>query len=112
MTAFPYLYLGIAVVFEVIGTTALKTSDSLTRLGPSLLSLAAYAGAFVFLALTLRAIPVGIAYGVWAGLGIVLIASVGWLWFKEPLDLAAIIGLGLIVAGVVVVNVFSKSFMH
>jgi small multidrug resistance pump len=108
----PYLYLGVAVVFEVIGTSALKQSDSFTRLTPSLITAVAYAISFVFLALTLRSIPVGLAYAMWSGIGIVLIAAVGWLWFKQPLDLPALLGLGLIIAGVIVVNVFSKSLPH
>ena len=110
--ALPYLYLAIAITFEVIGTSALKASDTFTRLVPSLVTLAAYAVSFLFLALSLRTIPVGIAYAMWAGLGIVLIALVGWLWFKQALDAPALIGLALIIAGVVVVNAFSSSIPH
>ena len=112
MTALPYLYLGVAIVFEVIGTSALQASETLTRLVPSLVMVVAYAASFLFLALTLRTIPVGIAYAVWSGIGIVLIAAVGWLWFKQPLDLPALIGLGLIIGGVVVVNGFSQTLPH
>jgi len=112
VTALPYLYLGIAIVFEVIGTSALQASETLTRLVPSLVMVVAYAASFLFLALTLRTIPVGIAYAVWSGIGIVLIAAVGWLWFKQPLDLPALIGLGLIIGGVVVVNGFSQTLPH
>jgi small multidrug resistance pump len=108
----PYLYLGVAIVFEVIGTSALQASESLTRLGPSLLTVAAYAVSFLILALTLRTIPVGIAYALWSGIGMVLIAAVGWVWFKQSLDFPALIGLGLIVSGVVVVNAFSHSLPH
>jgi len=108
----PYLYLGAAIVFEVIGTSALKASDSFTKLLPSIVTVATYAVSFLLLALTLRTIPVGIAYAMWAGVGIVLIAMVGWLWFKQPLDLPALVGLALIVAGVIVVNAFSKSLPH
>jgi small multidrug resistance pump len=107
-----YLYLGAAIVFEVIGTSALKASDSFTKLIPSLVTVGTYAVSFLLLALTLRTIPVGIAYAMWAGVGILLIALVGWLWFKQPLDTPAVIGLGLIVAGVVVVNAFSHSLPH
>ena len=110
--ALPYLYLAIAIAFEVIGTSALKASDTFTRLVPSLVTLASYALSFLFFALSLRTIPVGIAYAMWAGLGIVLIALVGWLWFKQPLDGPALIGLALIVGGVVVVNAFSQSVPH
>jgi len=112
VTALPYLYLGVAIVFEVIGTSALQASETLTRLVPSLVMVVAYAASFLFLALTLRTIPVGIAYAVWSGIGIVLIAAVGWLWFKQPLDLPALIGLGLIIGGVVVVNGFSQTLPH
>jgi len=112
VTALPYLYLGVAIVFEVIGTSALQASETLTRLAPSLVMVVAYAASFLFLALTLRTIPVGIAYAVWSGIGIVLIAAVGWLWFKQPLDLPALIGLGLIIGGVVVVNGFSQTLPH
>ncbi|MGH6735239.1 MAG: DMT family transporter [Methyloceanibacter sp.] len=108
----PYLYLSFAIGFEVIGTSALKESDTFTRLVPSLVVVVAYAASFFFLALSLRTIPVGIAYAMWAGLGIVLIALIGWLWFKQPLDLPALIGLGLIIGGVVVVNAFSHSVPH
>ena len=107
--ALPYLYLGVAIVFEVIGTSALKASDSFTKLIPSIVTVVTYGTSLALLALTLRSIPVGIAYAMWAGVGIVLIALVGWLWFKQPLDLPALIGLGLIVAGVNVVNAFSQS---
>ena len=84
--ALPYLYLALAIVFEVVGTSALKASETFTRLVPSLVTLIAYTVSFVFLALSLRTIPIGIAYAMWAGLGIVLIAMIGWLWFKQPLD--------------------------
>jgi len=107
-----YLYLGIAIVFEVIGTSALQASESFTRLVPTLVVAVTYTASFVFLALTLRLIPVGIAYALWSGIGIVLIAAVGWFWFKQPLDAPALIGLGLIIGGVVVVNVFSESLPH
>jgi len=104
-----YFYLGLSIVFEAIGTSALKESDAFTRLIPSLITIVAYAVSFFFFSLTLRTIPLGISYAIWAGLGIVLIALVGWLWFKQPLDAPALIGLALIVAGVVVANAFSKS---
>jgi small multidrug resistance pump len=110
--ALAYVYLGLSIVFEVIGTSALKESNSFTRLLPSLLTVAAYVASFLLFSLTLRTIPVGIAYAVWAGLGIVLIAAIGWLWFKQPLDGPALIGLALIVGGVIVVNAFSRSIPH
>ncbi len=107
-----YLYLGIAIVAEVIATSALKSSESFTRLWPSLLTLAGYALAFYFLSLTLRSIPVGIAYALWSGVGIVLISLLGWWVHKQTLDLPALLGLGLIIAGVLVINLFSKSVSH
>jgi small multidrug resistance pump len=107
-----YLYLGIAIVAEVIGTSALKASASFSRLGPSLVTIVGYVIAFFFLSLTLRVMSTGIAYAIWSGVGIVLISAVGWIWFRQTLDVPAIIGLGLIIAGVVVVNVFSRSVAH
>lgn len=104
-----WLYLAIAIVSEVIATSALKASDGFSRLGPSLLVVAGYAIAFACLSLTLRTIPVGVAYAIWSGVGIALIALIGWLAFGQSLDLAAIVGLALIVAGVIVLNVFSRS---
>jgi small multidrug resistance pump len=110
--ALSYFYLGLSIVFEVVGTSALKESQSFTRLLPSLITVGAYVASFLLFSLTLRTIPVGIAYAIWAGLGIVLIAVIGWLWFKQTLDAPALIGLALIVGGVVVVNAFSQSVPH
>ncbi len=107
-----YLYLGLAIVSEVIATTALKASEEFSRLVPSIIVVLGYAVAFYFLSLTLRTIPVGIAYAIWSGVGIVLIALVGVVWFRQSLDAPAIIGMALIIAGVVVVNVLSKSVPH
>ncbi len=107
-----FIYLGIAIVAEVIGTSALKASESFTKLVPSLVTLVAYCLAFYFLALTLRTIPVGIAYAIWSGLGIVLISLVAWFMFRQALDTPALIGLALIIAGVLVINLFSKSVAH
>ncbi|NZD61391.1 QacE family quaternary ammonium compound efflux SMR transporter [Rhizobium sp. WYCCWR 11290] len=101
-----------AIVFEVIGTTALQLSQQFTRIGPTTLVVACYAAAFYCLSLTLKSIPVGIAYAIWSALGIVLISSVGLVFFKQRLDLPAVLGLGLIISGVLVVNLFSKSFSH
>lgn len=112
MRGVTYLYLGIAIVAEVIATSALKASDGFSRLGPSLVVLLGYGLAFFCLSLTLRTIPTGIAYAIWSGVGIVLISAIGWIWFKQALDAPAIIGLGLIIAGVVVVQVFSKAVNH
>ena len=108
----PYLYLFIAILAEVIGTSALKASDGFTRLGPSALTAAGYGLAFYFLSLTLRDIPTGIAYAIWSGVGIVLIAAIAWLVQGQKLDLPAIIGMALIVAGVAVMNLFSNASAH
>ncbi|MDM9622603.1 transporter [Rhizobium sp. AC44/96] len=107
-----YALLFAAIVLEVIGTTALQMSQQFTRVGPTVLLVACYAAAFYFLSLTLRVIPVGIAYAIWSALGIVLISAVGLVYFKQRLDTPALIGLGLIIAGVLVVNLFSKSVSH
>ncbi|TYQ21279.1 UNVERIFIED_ORG: small multidrug resistance pump [Zoogloea ramigera] len=107
-----WLFLVIAIVSETIATSALKSSAGFTKLLPSLLVVAGYGIAFYFLSLTLRTIPIGIAYAVWSGVGIVLIALVGWLVFGQKLDTPALLGMGLIVAGVVVMNVFSRTAQH
>src|SRR5690606_6940247 len=107
-----WVYLGSAILAEVIATSALKSADGFTRLWPSVITVAGYAVAFYFLALTLRDIPVGVAYASWSGVGIVLISLVGALFFKQNLDAPALLGMGLIIAGVVVMNLFSKSVGH
>lgn len=107
-----WLLLAAAIVSEVIATSALKASDGFTRLWPSIVVIAGYGLAFYFLALTLRAIPIGVAYAIWSGVGIVLISAIGWLLFGQKLDAPAIIGITLIVAGVMVLNLFSKSLVH
>ncbi|MFC3123578.1 SMR family transporter [Pseudoroseomonas globiformis] len=107
-----YLALGVAIIAEVIATSALKASDGFTRLAPTAITVVGYGIAFFFLSITLKTIPTGIAYAIWSGVGIVLISAVGWFWFRQALDGPAMIGLGLIIAGVVVVNVFSKSVSH
>ena len=99
----------IAIVAEVIGTSALRSSDGFTRAVPSVVVIVGYSTAFYFLSLTLKTIPVGVAYAVWSGIGIVLISAVGWVVFGQKLDLGAIAGIALITAGVVILNVFSKS---
>ena len=107
-----WLTLGIAIVAEVIGTSALKASDGFTRLWPSAMVVAGYAVAFYCLSLVLRTVPVGITYAVWSGLGIVLITLVAFVVYGQKIDLAGLIGMGLIVAGVVVLNLFSKASAH
>lgn len=108
----PYMPLSIAILAEVIATTALKSSEGFTRLGPSLVVVVGYAVAFYGLSLTLKTIPTGLAYAIWSGAGIVLISLLGWLVHQQTLDLPAILGLSLIVAGVFVINVFSRSVPH
>ena len=107
-----WLFLSIAIIAEVIGTSFLKSAEGFTRIGPSIIVLLCYATAFYLLSLTLKTIPVGIAYAVWSGAGIALIALVGWLILGQALDTASIIGSSLIVSGVVVLNVFSSSTPH
>ena len=107
-----YLYLVIAIVAEVIATSALKASESFTKLLPSLLVVAGYGSAFYFLSLCLRSISVGVAYAIWSGLGIVLITVVAAVLYKQIPDGWAILGMALIVAGVVVLNLLSKSAAH
>lgn len=107
-----YLYLAIAVLFEVVATTALKETQGFTRLAPSLVAIAGYGLAFYFLSLTLRTMPVGIVYALWCGAGIVLVTAIGWLWFRQALDLPALAGMGLIMIGVAVINLFSRTVSH
>ncbi len=107
-----WMMLGLAIVAEVIGTTALKASESFTRLVPSLIVVVGYGVAFYCLAGVLKSVPVGIAYAIWSGLGIVLITAVAWLLYGQRIDAAGLIGMGLIIAGVVVLNVFSKATAH
>lgn len=104
-----YVYLLVAIVCEVVATSALKVSDGFSRPGPSVLVVLGYGVAFYFLSLTLRTIPIGVAYALWSGVGIALITTIGWLAFGQELDVAALVGIGLIVAGVVVLNAFSAS---
>jgi small multidrug resistance pump len=107
-----YLYLSIAILAEVAATSALKASAEFTRLIPSLIVVIGYCLAFYFMALVLRTIPVGITYAIWCGLGIVLVAIAGAVLYKQIPDIPAIIGMALIIAGVVVINVFSGTVGH
>jgi len=107
-----WLYLTIAIVSEVLATSVLKASDGFTRLYPSLVVVIGYGLAFYFLSLTLRTIPVGIAYAVWSGVGVVLVSMVGWVAYDQQLDVAALLGITLIATGVIVLNAFSKSVAH
>ena len=107
-----WLILAGAIVCEVIATSALKAAEGFTRLWPSIVVGIGYLAAFVLLSQTLKVIPVGIAYAIWSGAGVALIGVIGWLFLGQPLDPPAIIGMSLIVAGVVVINVFSSSAPH
>ncbi|MBB6241221.1 SMR family transporter [Rhodanobacter sp. MP1X3] len=107
-----WLTLSLAILAEVIGTSALKASEGFSRLLPSVVVVAGYGVAFYFLSLTLKHIPVGIAYAVWSGAGTVLITLIGVLAFRQKIDLAGMIGIALIIAGVLVLNLLSKSSAH
>lgn len=107
-----WLFLAVAIVAEVIATSSLKASDGFTRPWPSMLVIVGFGIAFYLLALTLRVIPMGIAYAVWSGVGLVLITLIGWIVFGQKLDPPAFVGIGLIICGVVVMNVFSHAVAH
>lgn len=107
-----WLFLGIAIVSEVIATSAMKSAEGFTKLVPSLIVVVGYLIAFYCLSMTLKVLPVGIAYAIWAGLGIVLVAIVSWLLYGQKLDFPAILGMALIILGVMVINVFSKTSGH
>ena len=104
-----WLILALAIVSEVVATSCLKASEGFSRFWPSLVVVLGYGLAFYLLALTLKVIPVGVAYAIWSGVGIALIAVIGWLFFGQSLDAAAILGLALIVAGVVVLQLSSST---
>ena len=110
--AMNWWYLAVAIVLEVVATSALKASEGFSRPWPSLLVVLGYAGAFYLLSLTLRSLPVGVVYAVWSGAGVVLITLAGWLLFGQRLDAPAFIGIGLITAGVLVLNFFSRAVPH
>jgi small multidrug resistance pump len=107
-----WFFLGAAILFETIGTTALQASQQFSRLGPSILVIVAYGVSFYLLAMVLRYIPVGIAYAIWSGLGICFIAAIGYVVFGQRLDAPAVLGIAMIIAGIVVINVFSDSATH
>ena len=107
-----YIYLIVAVAAETIGTTALQASQQFSRLAPSLIVLVAYGFSFYMLGLTLKVMPVGIVYAIWSGLGIVLIAVIGLVVFGQKLDLPAVLGMAMILAGILVIHLFSGSSGH
>ena len=107
-----YTSLALAIVAEVVATSALQASAGFTRPGPSVLVVLGYGVAFYCLSLTLRTVPVGVAYALWSGLGIVLITAVGWVLYQQRVDAAALLGRALIMAGVAVIQLFSKTTAH
>ena len=107
-----YIYLLLAIISEVVGTSALKASDGFKNWVPNVIVIVGYGLAFYFLSLVLKSIPVGVAYAIWSGLGIVLISLVGYIYFKQRLDFPAVIGMALIISGVIVINIFSKTISH
>ncbi|MDQ6964399.1 MAG: multidrug efflux SMR transporter [Mariprofundales bacterium] len=107
-----YLYLAIAIVAEVVATSALKSSAEFTRVYPSILVVVGYSIAFYCMTLVLKTLPIGITYAIWSGMGIVLIAAVGALLYKQIPDAPAVVGMGLIIAGVVVIHLFSRTVNH
>jgi small multidrug resistance pump len=107
-----YIFLVIAIVAEVIATSAMAKSDGFTRLWPSVIAFIGYGLAFYLLSVVTRTVPVGIVYAVWSGAGIVLVTAAGWLFFGQKLDMAATVGMAMIVAGVLIINLLSKSVSH
>ncbi len=107
-----YFYLALAIVAEVVATSALKSSQEFTRVVPSLIVVLGYGIAFYLLSIVLKTIPIGVAYAIWAGLGIALVVAVAAILFRQIPDTPAIIGIGLIISGVVVINVFSNMKVH
>lgn len=107
-----YLYLAIAIATEVVGTSALNATQEFSKLVPSVVVVVAYLISFYFMTLALRTIPLGVTYAIWSGLGVVLVAIAGVFLYKQIPDLAAIIGMGLIILGVAVIHLFSKTVSH
>ena len=107
-----WFYLAIAIAAEVMATTALKFSEGFTKIMPSALVVVGYVGAFYCLSKVLNQIPISIAYAIWSGAGVALVGIVGWIWLGQKLDAGALIGIGLIIAGVLVINIFSQSVAH
>jgi small multidrug resistance pump len=107
-----YVYLLLAIVFEIIATTFLKKSEGFSKVLPSIITVIGYSAAFYFLSLTLKQIPVGVTYAIWSGVGIVFITLIGIVVFKQIPDLPAITGIILIIIGVMIINLFSKMGTH
>ena len=107
-----YIYFAAAIITEVVATSALKATGEFTKLIPSLIVVVGYCISFYLVTLVLRTVPVGITYAIWAGVGIVLVALVGAILYKQIPDIPAVIGMGLIIAGVVIINIYSRTFVH
>ena len=107
-----WVYLGLAIVSEVIATASLKSTEGFTRLVPSIVVLVGYSAAFYFLSLTLDTIPIGVAYAVWSGVGVATITLVSFVVYDQKIDAAGLLGIGLIVAGVVVLRLFSEASVN
>ena len=107
-----WIYLTFAILSEVIATSSLKAADGFTRWAPSLIVVIGYSASFYFLSLTLRTVPVGVAYAIWSGVGVALVSLIGWVIYNQSLNLTAFIGITFICAGVVVLTLFSKSVSH
>jgi len=107
-----YVYLALAIIAEVAATSALKASEEFSRLIPSLIVVVGYSIAFYFMTLVLRVMPVGVTYAIWSGLGIVLVSVAGFFLYRQTPDIPAMLGMGLIISGVVVIHVFSRTYSH
>ncbi|WLT05867.1 DMT family transporter [Gilliamella apis] len=107
-----YLLLFAAIICEVIATSSLKLSNGFTNLTFSIITIIGYSASFYILSLALKTIPVGIAYAIWSGIGIIIISLIAWIFLKQSLDLAALIGMGFIILGVVIINLFSNISGH
>ncbi|WP_392559677.1 DMT family transporter [Orbus mooreae] len=107
-----YILLFFAIICEVVATSSLKLSNGFSQLVPSIITVIGYAASFYLLSLTLKSIPVGVAYAIWSGIGIVLVSVIACFFFKQALDVAALVGMGLIMLGVIIINVFSSTSGH
>ncbi|WP_424982690.1 DMT family transporter [Maritalea sp. S77] len=107
-----YIYLAIAIIGEVIATSALKAANGFSETVPSILVVIGYGVAFYYLSLSLKTIPLGISYAIWSGVGVVAVSIIGWVYYKQALDIAALIGMAMILGGVLVIHLFSNSAAH
>lgn len=107
-----YIYLCLAIVGEVVATSALKAANGFSETLPSILVVVGYGVAFYYLSLSLKTIPLGISYAIWSGVGVVAVSIIGWVYYKQALDIAAIIGMAMILGGVLVIHLFSNSAAH